>query len=75
MEEVAAGREERSRDGCQVVGGASWEGGATHFRGGQVEQGGGGVGDKEEGAPADCTHRLLQQVRRQGRAGGGEVDC
>ena len=60
MEEGAAVREERSGDDCQVVGGCGWEGGATHFRGGQVEQGGGGVGDKEEGAPADCTHGLFQ---------------
>ena len=72
MEEVATGREQRPRNLCQVGGRT---GGAPHIRGGQVEQGGGGVGDKEEGAPADCTHRLLQQVRRQGRAGGGEVDC
>ena len=75
MEEVAAGREERPRDGCQVVGRGGGQGGAPHVRGGQVEQGGGGVGGKEEGAPADCTHGLLQQVRRQGRARGGEVDC
>ena len=74
MEEVAAGREKRSRDGFQVVGTAGGGGGgAPHLCGGQVEQGGGGVGGNKERPPADRTDCLLQEVGGQGRVGGGEV--
>ena len=49
--------------------------GDAHLRGGQVEQCGGGVvGGEEEGAPADGTDGLLQQVGGQGGAAGGQVD-
>ena len=69
---MAAGREERSRDQA-AAGRGGVEGGAPYLGCGEVEQGGGGVGGREEGAPADCTDGLLQQVLGQGGAGGGEV--